>query len=137
MRGVDILLLVEETPATETEDAIYTAVGGQRNASFSETAETLDETSKDSNGFYEYDYGLGGWSISFDGVFIPNETGFNLLKTAMREKKKIKVRMQEPNGILEEGETLVISRDLEAPYDSEATYSGELQGTGKPVEVVA
>lgn len=127
MRGVDILLLVED----ETTPGTFIAVGGQRSASLSESADTIDITSKSSGGSYEYDYGLDGWSISFDGVYIPNESGYNLLKAAMREKKTIKVRITEGDGTLEEGTALVTSRDLEAPYDGEATYSGELQGTGK------
>lgn len=127
MRGVDILLLVEDQATPDT----FIAVGGQRNATLSETVDTIDNTSKDSGGWYEYDYGLAGWTISFDGVYIRDEEGYNLLKTAMREKRKIKVRIQEgENGVIEEGEALVTSRDLEAPYDSEVTYSGELQGTG-------
>jgi TP901-1 family phage major tail protein len=131
MRGVDILLLVEDeaTPGT------FIAVGGQRNATLSESAETIDETSKDSNGNYEYDYGLGGWTISYDGVYISNEAGYIALKNAMRQKKKVKVRVQEgATGPIEEGMALVTSRELEAPYDAEATYSGELQGTGALAE---
>lgn len=127
MRGVDILLLVEDEETPDT----FVAVGGQRNATLSETVETIDETSKDSNGWYEYEYGISGWTISFDGVYIENEVGFELLKNAMRKKKKIRVRLQEgENGVIEEGQALVISKDLEAPYDAEVTYSGELQGTG-------
>lgn len=130
MRGVDILLLVQTGEDGTTGDPIYTAVGGQRNATLSESAETIDTTSKDSNGNYEYDYGLGGWSISFDGVYVTGEAAYAALKTAMRNKEKIKVRIQENGGSIEEGMALVTSRDLEAPYDAEATYSGELQGTG-------
>lgn len=126
MRGVDILLLVEDPVTSGT----YIAVGGQRNASLSETADTIDTTSKDSNGMYEYDYGLGGWTISFDGVYVNGEAAYTALKTAMRNKEKIKVRIQESGGQIEEGTALITSRDLEAPYDAEATYSGELQGTG-------
>lgn len=128
MRGVDILLLVED-PATP---GTYITVGGQRGATLSESAETIDETSKDSNGFYEYDYGLGGWNISFDGVYIGDEAGYLALKDAMRAKEKILVRIQEgTSGPVESGTALVTSKDLEAPYDAEATYSGELQGTGQ------
>lgn len=130
MRGVDFLLMVE----AETEGT-FIAVGGQRNATLNETVETIDITSKESNGWSEFDYGLGSWTISFDGVHIKNENGFNLLKTAMRNKKKVKVRIMENEDTIEEGEALLTSRDLEAPYDAEATYSGELQGTGPLSEV--
>jgi TP901-1 family phage major tail protein len=128
MRGVDILLMVEGATA-ET----WVPVGGQRSASLNESVETIDTTSKDSGGNYEYDYGLAGWTVSCDGVHVSGEENFGKLKAAMRAKEKIKIRITESTGatpIIEEGMALVISRDLEAPYDAEVTYAVELQGTG-------
>lgn len=127
MRGVDILILID-TSATETPS--YTVVGGQRNATFSETSETIDTTSKDSNGNYEYDYGLYGWSISCDGLYVTDEAAWTKLKTAMRNKQTVTVRITESGTATEQGEALVTSRDVEAPYNAEATYTIELTGTG-------
>jgi TP901-1 family phage major tail protein len=127
MRGVDILLMVN-TAASGAP--VWTAVGGQRGATFTEESETVDTTSKDSDGAYEYDYGLYGWKISCDGVYVPSEAAYTALKTAMRNKTKIKVRITEDGTATEEGEALVTSRELDAPYDDTVTYSVELQGTG-------
>jgi TP901-1 family phage major tail protein len=130
MRGVDILLYVN----TGTDAApVWTAVGGQRNATLSEESDTIDITSKDSGGVAEYDYGLYSWSISADGVYIPDETAYEYLKNAMRNKQKVKVRIKENGGTgtnAEEGLAVITSRELEAPYDGEVTYKLELQGTG-------
>lgn len=127
MRGVDILLMVN----TGTDGApVWTSAGGQRNATLSEESETIDITSKDSGGKSEYDYGLYSWSISADGVYIPNEAAYVALKNAMRNKTKIKVRIRENGTDEEEGQALVTSRELDSPYEAEATYSLELQGTG-------
>lgn len=133
MRGVDILIFIntgtEETP-------VWTAAGGQRNATLSETSEAMDVTTKDTgNGAYEYEYGLYGWSISADGVYVPNDVAFQFLKTAMRTRQKVKVRIQEEGTYTEEGIALVTSREVDAPYDDSATYSMEFQGTGKLTEV--
>ena len=128
--GVDILVLVD-TSTTEVQS--WTAVGGQRGATLSESVETIDQTSKASGGYKEYEYGLADWTISADGLYVSDDAGYKALVDAMRQKKKLKVRWQEAGTDTYEGDCLVTSRDLEGPYDGEATYSVELQGTGAPV----
>ena len=125
--GVDVLILVKD-------GSDYKVVGGQRGASLSESRATIDVTSKKSTGGYkEHEYGLAEWSISCDGVYVENEANYGLLVTAMRNSTKVVARWQEGTTNVFEGTCLVTSRDLEAPYDGEATYSMELQGDGAPV----
>lgn len=128
-KGVDILIMVD----TGTEGSPqWTPVGGQRGATLSESVETIDVTHKASGGHKEYEYGDDEWTISCDGVYIKDDAAYVALVDAMRQKKKIKVRWQEAGTDTFEGTALVTSRDLEGPYDGEATYSMELQGTGAP-----
>lgn len=128
MRGVDIIIMIEDTtPGT------YVAVAGQRNATLSEERETLDITSKDStNAASEFDYGGYSWTISCDGVYIPTDTKYTKLRDAIRNRTKVKVRVNEAGTPVKtlSGDALVTSSELEAPYDGEVTYSVELQGTG-------
>jgi TP901-1 family phage major tail protein len=125
VRGADILLLVEGATA-----GTYIVVGGQQSATISESVETVETTNKLTNGFKEFEYGFGEWKISADGIYVTDDAGFEKLKTAMRNKEKIKVRIQEEGQPTEEGTALITSRDLEGKYDDSATYSVELQGTG-------
>ncbi len=53
----------------------------------------------------------------------------------MRNKEKVTIRWTEQGDNTFEGTALVLSRDLEGPYDGEATYSMELQGSGEPQAV--
>jgi len=140
MRGVDILIMIDKDSlaSTPTGVAEWVAAGGQRNATISETSEALDVTTKDGGaGSYQYEYGLYGWSISADGIYAPSEEAFSLLKQAMRQRKKVKVRISEAGTAKEEGEALITSLDTEAPYDDSATYSMEFQGTGFLTAVTA
>jgi len=127
MRGVDILVKVEDPNTT----GAWINVGGQRNATLSESSETIDVTSKDSDGAYEYDYGLYGWTVSADGLYIKDDVGYKALRDALRNKAKVKIQIFEENAAVEEGEALVTSNELEGPYDGEVTYAVEFQGTGK------
>lgn len=129
VKGVDILIYAN----TGTEAIpVWTVVGGQRGATLSEKAEPIDVTAKDSGGYQEFEYGLASWTISADGVYVESEAGYAALVNAMRQKQKIKVRWNEGGTDTYEGLALVTSRDLEGPYDGEATYSLELQGSGVP-----
>lgn len=127
MRGVDIIVQVEDSATPGT----YITVGGQRNATLSESSETIDITSKDSGGAYEYDYGLYGWTVSADGLYISSDSGYTALRDALRNKTKVKIQIQEEGATTQTGEALVTSNELEGPYDGEVTYSVEFQGTGK------
>lgn len=130
VKGVDILLLVNTgTDATP----VWTPVGGQRGATLSESVETIDVTAKDSGGAQEFEPGFYSWSISADGVYVESEQGYEALVNAIRNRQKIKVRWSEGGTDVFEGTAIVTSRELEGPYDGEATYSIELQGTGQPI----
>ena len=133
VKGVDLLIFVEDPDAQGS----YIVVGGQRGATLSESVETVEVTNKLSNGYKEFEYGFGEWSISADGVYIKNDAAFTALKNAMRNKQKVKVRIKEEGDFTEEGFALVTSRELEGSYDSEATYSLELTGTGPLTPVTA
>lgn len=134
MRGVDILIMVE----SKTTPGTFVAVAGQRGGKFSEKAETIDVTNKMSGGFVENDYGLGSWEISCDGIHVLGNAQLGQLRDAMRNKEQVKCRWVESGASqIEEGFALVTSREIDAPYDAEVTYSVDLTGTGKPTLVAA
>lgn len=132
MRGVDIVVQVESaTPGT------FITIASQQGAKFTEELDTIETTSKSSNGWKEYDYALAGWKISCDGAYVLNDTAYDRLKSAMRNKTKVKVKWLETgsSGDVETGDALVTSRELDAPFDDAVTYSFELLGTGAPTTI--
>lgn len=130
VKGVDILIMVKNL-----EEGEFIPVGGQRNATFSETNEPIETTHKMSGGFKEFDYGFGEWTVSGDGVYIKDDEGYSTLVNAMRNKEKVKLRVQEEGAAVLEGLALLTSRDLESGFEGEATYAIEFQGSG-PLEEV-
>lgn len=130
VKGVDVLIYVNT--GTDTMP-VWTVVGGQRSATLSEEAETIDVTTKGSIA-QEFEYGLYNWTISCDGIYIKDDTAYAALRSAIRQQKKVKVRIKEGDVYTAEGLAIVTSSELEAPYDDAATYSVELQGTGPLTE---
>lgn len=127
-RGIDFLIKVNTGTAESPE---YTAVGAQRGASLSMNSETLDKTTKDSAGWAESLAGMKSWSISADGLLILDDAGYMELETAYMENKNILIQMHTKSGALYEGDAIITSIDLDAPYDDLASYSAEFTGAGE------
>lgn len=128
VKGVDILIQVEDSQTPGT----FITVGGQRGATLSESNDSFETTNKQSNGYKEYEYSFADWKISCDGVYITGDAGYKALVDAMRNKTKVNVQWSEGGSNTFSGSALVLSRDLEGPYDGESTYKLELQGSGAP-----
>ena len=127
-RGIDFLIKVNTGTAEEPE---YTTVGAQRGASLSMSAETLDKTSKDSDGWQESLAGMRSWSISTDGLLILDDEGYMAIEEAYMMGENILIQMTTKSGALYEGDAIITTVDLDAPYDDLANYSAEFTGAGK------
>ena len=127
MKGLDVLIKVnvgtEETPE-------YVAVGAQRGASLSRSAETLDKTSKDSDGWQESLAGLKSWTISTDGLLILDDEGYEALENAYMMSENVLVQFSTKSGAMFEGDAIITAIDLDAPYDDLISYTAEFQGSG-------
>ena len=127
LAGKDIMLYVntgdDTTPA-------WTAVGGQRNLSVEDTNDTIEITNKQSKR-KEYLYSFGDGTASLDGVYVPDDASYQMLKDAARNQQMIKVQEWENDTAKEEAQALITKHSFEGPYDGEATYSVDLQITGE------
>lgn len=125
--GTDVLLLVNV--GTEASPN-YQAVGSQSSLSREETRDTI-ETSNKGNEAKTFIYGKLGSTLSLDAFYVPTNADFNVLKDAIRNRKQIKVRIDdEANSRTEEADCLVTSFPEEYPDNDAATLSLELQVTG-------
>ena len=127
MKGLDVLIKVNVGTAETPE---YVAVGAQRGASLSRSAETLDKTSKDSDGWQESLSGLKSWSISTDGLLILDDAGYEALENAYMMSENVLVQFSTKSGAMFEGDAIITSIDLDAPYDDLISYTAEFQGSG-------
>ena len=130
VKGIDILILVESDVV-----GTFIPVGGQRSATLSETAETIDATHKLSGGYKVALTSFSDWGIKCEGVYVTDDAAYEKLITAKRAKTKVKLRWSENGTDILEGDAVITSRELEGSYDAEATYSMEFMGSG-PITVL-
>jgi TP901-1 family phage major tail protein len=113
-------------------------LAGQRNATLNRSAETIDTTSKDTEGFWtESLQGFKSFSIDADGAFVQDDAAYATLETAFVNSENVDVYLEMPSGIKYEGNCTITDFSLEFPYDDLTTYSLSLQGNGALLVVPA
>lgn len=131
IHGKNVLVNVNTGTA---EVPVWTAVGCQREASIERNNETIDTTSKDSNGWDEKEYGNSNWSIEFGGLVSTTDTGYDELEEAFMNKTKILIQFKGITGKTYEGLACITSAPIEAPQDDYVTYSFSCEGSGALVQ---
>jgi TP901-1 family phage major tail protein len=126
--GINFLIYVNTgTVAVPT----YTLVAGQRGATLNRSRDTVELTNKTTgNGFKEFAGTFAEWSIDFDGLLVESDVALQHLEDAFYNNEEVLVRFETAAGNKYEGNTVFTDFPIEAPYDSEVTYSGTLQGSG-------
>jgi len=126
--GVDVLLEVNIGTA---DIPVMKKLGGQRGATLNRTKETIESTTKDSNGWREYKSGFKEWSLDCDGTVVVNDEAYDMLEDAFDDKTPIQARVLMPSGKEYSGDVLITDFPIELPYDDLVTYSLSLTGSGQ------
>ena len=130
--GKDILLSIwNQTGST------LLAIAGQQGLTINRDKDTIEVTSKDSEGWKQFVVGLKEWSIDNDGVYVRDHASHKQLKELFDgdEPFLIKVTNRKTQTDMFGGLALLISYPIEAPFDDAVTYTISLQGTGALVDL--
>lgn len=122
--GVDVLLKIKK-------DGGFVPVGGQKGASLSRSAETIDVTDKNSQGWAESIVGVKSWSVDCDGFVCLGDEAYELLETSFEERKPIDIEIKvgdESTGFTRTGSAVITDFPEEYPSDDAVTFSISLQG---------
>lgn len=113
------------------------AVAGQQSLTVNRDGDTIEVTSKDSAGWKEFIMGFKEWSMDQDGIYVRNEGSHKLIGKFWDngEPILIKVTNQKDEYDMFAGMALITSYPIEAPYDDSVTFTINLQGTGKLVDL--
>lgn len=105
-------------------------LAGQKNATLNRSAETIDSTTKQSDGWTESIQGAKSWSIDADGAFVESDEAFSILEEAFLNSEPVAVYIEFPSKRRYLGKAIINDIPLDFPYDDLVTYSLSLTGTG-------
>lgn len=130
--GKDILLSIWD----QTGSSLL-AIAGQQGLTINRDKDTIEVTSKDSDGWKQFIVGLKEWSVDNDGVYVRDHESHKKLKVLFESDDPflIKVTNQKTQTDMFGGLALLTSYPIEAPYDDAVTYTISLQGTGALVDL--
>ena len=127
--GVDVILKVDV-------DGEKKAIGGQKGASLSRSAETIDISDKVSGGWAESMMGLKSWSLECEGFVCLGDEGFNKLHEAFDDRLplEVEIKVGGTDGYTYTGSVVITDFPEEYPMDDAVTYSVSLQGASPLVK---
>ncbi|MCM3093862.1 MULTISPECIES: phage major tail protein, TP901-1 family [unclassified Cytobacillus] len=113
------------------DDTSGKVLAGQRNATLNRSAESIDATSKDTEGFWQESLqGFKSFSIDCDGAFVQDDAAYKILEDKFLNSENVNVYLEMPSGTKYRGNCTITDFSLEFPYDDLVTYSISLQGNG-------
>ena len=129
MAGKDLLLAIWNADGT----AIL-AVSGQQSLTINRSADTIEITSKDTDGGWKsYIAGMKEWSIESEGIFVKDDESHAILSAAFENGDPVCLKVYDnkrKKGMFG-GLAVITDYPIEAPYDDSATYSLTFNGMGK------
>ena len=126
--GADIILAIFDS----TGESLM-AVAGQQGLTISRSADSIEVTSKDTQGGWKSKIpGMKEWSIDSNGIYVPSDETHQELGKAYTNGDLVclKVINGKDKKHMFGGLACITTYDLEAPYDDSMTYSISLEGNG-------
>ena len=131
--GANIILAVYNFDATK-----LFAVSGQQGLTINRTADSIEITSKDTEGGWKSKIaGMKEWSIDNDGIYVLSDESHSELSKAFKNSEPVCVKIinnKAKKGMFA-GFAVITDYSLEAPYDDSMTYSMSLEGMGELVDL--
>lgn len=135
MAGQNVLLAVYNDDGSK-----LLAVAGQQELTINRSAESIETSSKDTQGGWKSKIaGMKEWSIDTGGLYVLNDESHTALTNAFESGDPICVKIvdiKNQKGMFG-GLAAVTEYTLEAPYDDSMTYSITLEGMGALVDLTA
>ena len=132
--GKDILLCVFD----QTGENLM-AIAGQQGFTLNRSSESLDTTSKDTQGGWSSrTAGMKEWGVDTDGIYVMSDQSHALLSKAFENGDPVclkVVNIKQQTGLWG-GLAVITDYPIEAPYDDSMTYSITFEGVGALVNLL-
>ena len=129
MAGKDLLVAIWNDDGTAS-----LAVGGQQSLTINRSADTIEITSKDTDGGWKsYIAGMKEWSIESGGIYVKDDESHAILSAAFEAGDPVCIKVYDnkrKKGMFG-GLAVITDYPIEAPYDDSVTYSLTFSGMGK------
>ena len=125
VNGFDVIAQVQQPPGSGS----YISVAAQRGVSFAETTNPIDISSKERREGVSLP-GRYGSTISFEHLYVPNASGYNAMKTAMRNGEYIRLMRRELGSNAEYADCVINNMSGSFPDQDAAVITADFTVSG-------
>lgn len=132
LMGKEVLLYLNYGESATEEAPVWTLIGGQTTADLDMSADDIDASDKNSNGWGETEAGLKTTELSLEGIICNGDAGYAALKDAFIKGEAVDICRYAADGTADRNWYSITELSDETPHDDMATFSVTLAGIGAP-----
>ncbi len=130
--GKNVLLYLNYGEGATEAAPKWTMIGGQTTADLDMSADDIDISDKNSNGWGETEAGIKSTELSLEGIICNGDEGYAALKDAFIKGEAVDICRYASDGTADRNWYSITELSDETPHDDAATFSCTLSGKGEP-----
>lgn len=130
--GRNVLAFLNYGEGATEAAPIWALIGGQRDASYNDSADEIDVSDKNSSGYGDSEPGMKTIELTIELIVKTNDETVNELRDAYDNDEAVDILRWSKNGRSIRNWYIITGLEESATYDDAAILSVTLKGKGKP-----
>lgn len=130
--GKNVLVFLNYGEGATEESPVWSLIGGQRDASYNDSADEIDVSDKNSSGYGDSEPGMKTIELTVEMIVKTNDDTVNELRDAYDNDEAVDILRWSKNGRSIRNWYIITGLEESATYDDAAILSVTLKGKGKP-----
>lgn len=131
--GREVLVFLNYGEGATYEQPVWALIGGQRTADYNNTADAIDTSDKNSNGYGDSEPGMKTTEISMEIIVKPSDPTIGELYAAYEADEPVDILRWVKSGRSTRNWYAITDMSESAAYDDAAILTLTLSGKGAPV----
>ncbi|WP_443935548.1 phage tail tube protein [Phascolarctobacterium faecium] len=132
LMGREVLVFLDYGEGATYDNPVWSLIGGQRSADFNNSADAIDTSDKNSNGYGDSEPGLKTTEISMELIIKPSDPTIGQLYDAYENNEAVDILRWVKGGRSTRNWYSITDMSESAAYDDASILSLTLTGKGEP-----
>lgn len=135
LMGREVLVFLDFGEDATYDDPVWSLIGGQRTADFNNSADSIDTSDKNSNGYGDSEPGMKTTEISMELIIKPSDPTIAQLYDAYNNNEAVDILRWVNGGRSTRNWYSITEMSESAAYDDASILTLTLSGKGEPIVI--
>lgn len=135
LMGREVLVFLDFGEDATYDDPVWSIIGGQRTADFNNSADSIDTSDKNSNGYGDSEPGMKTTEISMELIIKPSDPTIGQLYDAYENNEAVDILRWVNGGRSTRNWYSITEMSESAAYDDASILTLTLSGKGEPTVI--